>query len=40
MGPKDAQADTSEFESQIDTLVYDLYGLTAEERELVESSEN
>ena len=33
---KDAQADTSELESQIDTLVYDLYGLTEEEIAVVE----
>ena len=34
---KDAQADTSELESQIDTLVYDLYGLTKDEIALVEN---
>ena len=33
---KDAQADTSELESQIDALVYDLYGLTEEEIAVVE----
>ena len=33
---KDAQADTSKLESQIDALVYDLYGLTEEEIAVVE----
>ena len=33
---KDAKADTSELESQIDTLVYDLYGLTDDEIAIVE----
>ena len=31
----DPQADTSDFESQIDQLVFDLYGLTEEERQIV-----
>jgi len=32
----DSTADTSALESQIDELVYDLYGLTKEERKIVE----
>jgi hypothetical protein len=32
------QAKTSHWESAIDALVYELYGLTAEEIELVESA--
>ncbi len=34
----DANADTSETESEIDQLVYSLYGLTAEEAEIIEDS--
>jgi len=32
----DASADTSELEREIDELVYQLYGLTKEERKIVE----
>jgi hypothetical protein len=32
----DPQADTSELESEIDQLVYELYGLTEEEIKIVE----
>ena len=31
----DTNADTSALEAEIDELVFDLYGLTAEEREIV-----
>lgn len=31
----DPNADTSALEAEIDDLVFDLYGLTAEEREIV-----
>lgn len=33
---QDPNADTSELEKEIDKLVYQLYGLTEEEREIVE----
>jgi len=33
---KDPQADTSELETEIDQMVYDLYGLTKEEILIVE----
>lgn len=35
---KDLQADTSDLENQIDQLVYQLYGLTEEEIEIIENS--
>jgi len=34
----DPQADTSELEAEIDQMVYELYGLTEEERAIVEGS--
>lgn len=34
----DPNADTSALEAEIDDLVFDLYGLTAEEREIVKGS--
>ena len=34
----DSEVDMSVEEREIDKLVYDLYGLTAEEREIVQSS--
>jgi len=34
----DPQADTSALETEIDRMVYDLYGLTAEEIAIVEES--
>ncbi len=33
-----AQADTTALEAEIDQLVYELYGLTGEEIEIVEAS--
>jgi hypothetical protein len=33
---QDSAADTSALEAEIDRMVYDLYGLTEEEREIVE----
>jgi hypothetical protein len=33
-----AEADTTDLESQIDQLVYELYGLTEEEIQIVENS--
>ncbi|MBT9142973.1 MAG: hypothetical protein DDT29_01372 [Dehalococcoidia bacterium] len=37
-GREDPAADVSTLEAQIDQLVYDLYGLTEEEIEIVEGS--
>ncbi|OIP41717.1 hypothetical protein AUJ95_02885 [Candidatus Desantisbacteria bacterium CG2_30_40_21] len=34
----DPQADTSALEAEIDQMVYELYGLTEEERAIVEGS--
>lgn len=34
----DANADTSALEAEIDDIVFDLYGLTAEERALVQGA--
>ncbi|MDZ7777875.1 MAG: hypothetical protein U5L09_20800 [Bacteroidales bacterium] len=36
---KDLQADTTDLESQIDQLVYQLYDLTEEEIEIIENSQ-
>jgi hypothetical protein len=35
---QDPAADTNNLEAEIDRMVYDLYGLTEEEREIVEES--
>ncbi len=35
---KDADADTKKHESEIDDLVFDLYGITAEERKIIEKA--
>ena len=38
MKKKDTNSDTKELEGQIDDLVYDLYGLNAEEIKLIEQA--
>ena len=35
---KNAQADTSEMEKQIDRIIYDLYGITEDEIHLIEQA--
>ena len=35
---KDSQTDTTELETQIDELVYDLYDLSSEERNIIKNT--